>query len=210
MKKSIQKWVFFALLTLAGAASSCQTQQPDGSQYAPEPQLGVDKSHVDFTYKGGDAVITVKDATDLLVSSEKPWVNLVVSGDRVQLSVGENNSLESRYSVITIVEGHSSARVQVVQLGMNSEMVWDDVYTVPYEGGSLQLAYNTDATVKVDVTGSDWISVVVDDKAGVLRVTVASNPYNVARDGKLGWTAGDESRTVSIHQKPNPDGKDPE
>ena len=190
------------------APVSCE-KQPDGSRYAVAEELSVSNNTVQLTSDGGSATVTVDTKSEIIASSEKSWVKIQVEGNKLTVSADANTKLETRYSNVVVAADGSSARIQVVQTGMNSTYVWMDSYTVPAAGAEIVLHYKGDGAMKMNVTGGDWLTVQINQEEKSLTLKVDKNPYIIEREGSLEWSMGDDNRTVSILQLADPNGKDP-
>ena len=205
MKKFLNIILAFAAASLL---FSCTENEPDGSQYAEDPAIGIVSKDVVFAPGGGSGSIVVDATGKIYASSERAWLGVEVSGKTILLTASANESLESRYSTVTIVSGESSATVTAQQFGINSELVWDDSYSFAYNGGELALAYTETAYVHISVPeGKEWIS--VDAADNVLTITVAPNAYKTTREGSVKFSAGAKEREVGIVQAGNPSGLNP-
>lgn len=198
---------YIAFLTVVLALAACNKAQPDGSKYQPAPALETSTGTVQFNHRGGEASVSVRSTQPVSASSDRDWLQISVSGRDVVFKAGANESLESRYADIVISAGDASRHVEVIQFGSNTKYLWDEEYSFPYQGGSLELLYeDTPATLKLKITGSEWISAVPEN--GVLSITVAQNPGSEEREGLIEWKAGSDERTIVIKQALNPSGGD--
>ena len=198
----MKRYIAFLTIVLVVAAS-CAKQQPTGEKYLPAPALQVSSGSVNFAAEGGSSYVTVNSSAAIEAGADKKWVTVTVSDNNVIIAVTPNDSIESRYAVVTVISDSKSRNIQVVQFGVNTKLIWEDEYEFPYTGGSLSLKYETDATVKVSVD-SDWISVSAGD--GVLSINVAQNTTNEDREGIVSWKAGEDARAITIKQALNPNG----
>ena len=196
------------MMVLAAALlAACQTDQPDGSQYVEDDWLEVTASDVIFSHNGGTGHIFVEGTTDFLVTSEKPWLEIEsVSGNIITLKTGRNESLETRYAIVTIVSGKASATVQTQQFGITSDKIWPTEYDFPYQGGTLVLTHDRDGGFKFDID-VDWLS--AEFAEGQITITAEKNPWNEVRTGTIDWTVADESGSIAFTQAANPDGRNP-
>ena len=200
-------YIIIAIVSSLMLASCQKVVQPDGSQYAGDPALEVLSKSVVFTPQGGSGFIVVSTNEKVIASSERPWLSCSVAGNRISLTAERNESLESRYSTMTIVAGDASATVMVQQFGITSDLLWDASYDFPYGGGEVKLNFVESGTVKVAIDQPKWISAEVGDQE--LTITVAKNAYNSPREGKVTVTVADAVREVGIVQAPNPSGYNP-
>lgn len=198
----MKRYIAFLTIVLAVAAS-CAKQQPTGEKYLPAPALQTSSGTVNFEAQGGSTFVSVSTLDKVEAKANKDWVTVTVSGREVNISVSANESIETRYAVISITAGSQSRSVQVIQFGSNSKFFWEDEYEFPYAGGTISLDYKTDATVRISIDG-DWISAAASE--GKLDITVAQNPDKQAREGSVTFKAGSDERIVAIKQALNPGG----
>jgi hypothetical protein len=200
----MKRYIAFLTIVLALAAS-CAKQQPTGEKYLAAPALQTSTGTVSFEAAGGSSSVSVPPTitAKVVASADRDWVTVNVSGRDVNLSVSANESIETRYAVVTVKAGSQSRNVQIIQFGTNTKFIWEEEYAVSYEGETLSLEYKTDATVRLSID-VDWISAAAED--GVLNIVVAKNPLKEAREGSVVWKAGEDQRTIAIKQALNPGG----
>ena len=207
------KKIFSILLTLIAALGvfSCQTEKDaDGSQYLAGPALEIISKEVVFAPQGGSGSIVINTRETVSASADRSWAVVTVTGNRVTITVDRNESLESRYATIKLAAGGASAEVTAQQFGINSAYAWDDTYTFPYGGGTLDLPYGESGTVWVDVSETNWITAQVDEENHLIHFTVAKSIYNYERVGHVTVTVGDDyTRELTFIQQKNPAGLNP-
>ena len=207
------KRIFSILLTLIAALGvfSCQTEKDaDGSQYLAGPALEIISKEVVFAPQGGSGSIVINTRETVSASADRSWAVVTVAGNRVTITVDRNESLESRYATIKLAAGGASAEVTAQQFGINSAYAWDDTYTFPYGGGTLDLPYGESGTVWVDVSETNWITAQVDEENHLIHFTVAKSIYNYERVGHVTVTIGDDyTRELTFIQQKNPAGLNP-
>ena len=195
----------FVAAVAALCMASCHVDQPDGSQYAVAPELELNVGVVQFTSEGGDVTVTAKTNSAVTATSNRSWLTAQASGNSVKLTAqGRDESLETRYAVVTISDGTYAKNLQVFQFGVTSAEIWQSSYDFDYAGGTLVLKHRQTGTPRVKVTGGEWISATPGE--GSLTIEVTKNPYNASREGAVEWSCGTVSRTISIQQKANPSG----
>lgn len=212
MKKIIP--IFLACMASLAVLSCDVVPQPqtdpNGSQYQAGPTLEILSKDVVFQPQGGSGVIVVNTSAALSASSDRSWAEVSVSGNRVTLTVSRNESIESRYAMITIKAGDASTEITAQQFGLNSEYAWEESYSFPYAGGDLSLPYGEPGTVRVNVSETNWISAVVDEANNMITFTAEKSIYNYERKGYVSVTIGDAfDREVRFVQEPNPSGLNP-
>ncbi len=207
------KRIFSILLTLIAALGvfSCQTEKDaDGSQYLAGPALEIISKEVVFAPQGGSGSIVINTRETVSASADRSWAVVTVAGNRVTITVDRNESLESRYATIKLAAGGASAEVTAQQFGINSAYAWDDTYTFPYGGGTLDLPYGESGTVWVDVSETNWITAQVDEENHLIHFTVAKSIYNYERVAHVTVTIGDDyTRELTFIQQKNPAGLNP-
>ena len=196
------------------ALVSCRREELDpGTKYVAEPRLEVISKDVVFQHPGGVGSIIVDATGDVIASSENPWLSAKVTGNTIFLEAEENNSIESRYSIVTIASGNRSATVIAQQFGLKSDLLWEDAYEFPVAGGDLALRYEKSGYISVTVEDANWIiaELTEDNETDetFLDITVKPNLYNVEREGTVIFTAGDDVRVIKITQAANPSGINP-
>ena len=207
------KKIFYliTLLTASLAVFSCSKEKDaDGSRYLADPALKIISKDVVFTPTGGSGSIVVNTTETITATTDRPWLTLSVTGNRVVLTVGRNESLESRYAEVKIRTGSASADIMAQQFGTNSAHAWEDSYTFPYTGGDIDLPYGEDGTVWVDVSSAGWITARVDEANRLITFTAAKSLFNYEREATVTVNIGDDyAREVTFVQKPNPAGLNP-
>lgn len=206
--------IFLALIASFGVLSCDIIPQPqvdpDGSQYQAGPALEILSKSVVFTPQGGTGVIVVNTTAPLTAKSDRGWIEVSVSGNRATLTVSRNESIESRYSTISLKAGGASAEVTAQQFGINSAYAWDESYTFPFAGGELTLPYGEAGSVWVDVTELPWLSAEVDEENKTIAFTAARSIYNWERKGDVSVRFGEDIvKEIRFYQEANPAGINP-
>ena len=206
--------IFLALIASLGVLSCDVIPQPtsdaDGSQYQSGPALEILSKSVVFTPQGGTGTIVVNTTAPLTARSDRGWIDVSVSGNCVTLTVQRNESIESRYSSITLRAGGASAEVTAQQFGINSSYAWDESYTFPFAGGSLTLPYGETGTVWVDVSELPWLTAAVDEENKTIEFTAARSIYNWERKGDVSVKFGEDIvKSIRFIQESNPSGINP-
>ena len=202
MKKIFSIVCMAAFVLLAVSCLKEGSQLPE--KYQPATPLSYEgPGAVEFTSEGGSSHLVIDSSSPVEASSSAAWLAVEVSGRNVYLTAPANETLIARYSTLTLVSGGKSRDVQVKQYGVTSDYLWEAEYEFAYTGGELHLKnHPTAATVRVQVEGKDWISVVLGSES--LDVTVAKNPDGEAREGSITWSAGEDVRVLAIKQAANP------
>lgn len=206
------KKIFFivslALLFLAPSCRKASSGLPE--KYQPDPELVLDApAVVEIASAGGTETIKVLNSNLVNAKSSSKWLSLDWDGGKIYLSAAANNTVETRYATVKLSSRKGTATVEVRQLGVSSDYLWKDSYTIPYEGGSVALKnHKVDETIKIEVEGKNWINVDVTPES--LTFTVSKNPYKAERTGSIVWKAGNKSKKINVVQELNPKGKKPD
>jgi len=184
---------FVAVLALV----SCQQKEAEPVEWRTE--LQVVSSDLVFTPGGGSgtAVLNLSGAS---VTSNASWCQASVSGEKINVTVGEWGGLESRYAVLTVSRNGESLDVSVVQYGVNLGGV-DIPSELTFAGDGNTFTYECAANTQVEVsTSADWLTPTLSD--GQLNLAVAANPVKSVRFGTLTISVGDVVKEVSVMQYP--------
>ena len=83
---------------------------------APVPvTLNVNKSNMDFTYKGGSSSVSVSSNIDWTASSDAKWCTLSIFATGITVNVQANNNYSPRTATITVSSGGVSTPIKVSQ-----------------------------------------------------------------------------------------------
>ena len=195
-------FTFASIALIALVALSCRkATQETPVKYQPVPKLEFDgPGSLEFNPEGGQICLEIKTTHLVDVKASSDWVGAEVSGRFVYVSAPVNNSIYTRYSTVTIKAGDRSCSLQAKQRGTPSNYYWEPEYLFEHTGGSITLKFQkTDATVRLDVEGQDWITVSMKDDQ--ITIDVAMNPDDQGRQGTVNFKAGSDVRKVVIKQK---------
>lgn len=191
--KKIYSLIVFAIgsLTLASCGDDDFTEKVNTIQ--------VEKSETTIPAAGGSVDITLT-GEGLTVASAADWLTATINGNVLTASATANPTRESRASHIDVKAANGDTYlVSIVQTGgilvlESNELAATDLdasYNVAIEKsvGSV--------TVK---SLSDWVKASVNAKSDSIKVEVASNDYDVARQGKILVTSGVLEDTLFVNQ----------
>ena len=191
--KKIYSLIVFAIgsLTLASCGDDDFTEKVNTSQ--------VEKSETTIPAAGGSVDITLT-GEGLTVASAADWLTATINGNVLTASATANPTRESRASHIDVKAANGDTYlVSIVQTGGMLALESNELAAT-----DLDASYNVaieKAVGSVTVKSlSDWVKASVNAKSDSIKVEVASNDYDVARQGKILVTSGVLEDTLFVNQ----------
>lgn len=191
--KKIYSLIVFAIgsLTLASCGDDDFTEKVNTIQ--------VEKSETTIPATGGSVDITLT-GEGLTVASAADWLTATINGNVLTASATANPTRESRASHIDVKAANGDTYlVSIVQTGGMLALESNELAAT-----DLDASYNVaieksvgSVTVK---SLSDWVKASVNAKSDSIKVEVASNDYDVARQGKILVTNGVLEDTLFVNQ----------
>lgn len=191
--KKIYSLIVFAIgsLTLASCGDDDFTEKVNTIQ--------VEKSETTIPATGGSVDITLT-GEGLTVASAADWLTATINGNVLTASATANPTRESRASHIDVKAANGDTYlVSIVQTGGMLALESNELAAT-----DLDASYNVaieksvgSVTVK---SLSDWVKASVNAKSDSIKVEVASNDYDVARQGKILVTSGVLEDTLFVNQ----------
>lgn len=191
--KKIYSLIVFAIgsLTLASCGDDDFTEKVNTIQ--------VEKSETTIPAAGGSVDITLT-GEGLTVASAADWLTATINGNVLTASATANPTRESRASHIDVKAANGDTYlVSIVQTGGMLALESNELAAT-----DLDASYNVaieksvgSVTVK---SLSDWVKASVNAKSDSIKVEVASNDYDVARQGKILVTCGVLEDTLFVNQ----------
>ena len=191
--KKIYSLIVFAIgsLTLASCGDDDFTEKVNTIQ--------VEKSETTIPAAGGSVDITLT-GEGLTVASAADWLTATINGNVLTASATANPTRESRASHIDVKAANGDTYlVSIVQTGGMLALESNELAAT-----DLDASYNVaieksvgSVTVK---SLSDWVKASVNAKSDSIKVEVASNDYDVARQGKILVTSGALEDTLFVNQ----------
>lgn len=189
------------LATLAaGVFLSCDDKQNYYTLNVPETVDVVSGADIAFKAIGGEGDIEVAPVEgQLQATTSQSWCHLTVQGNKIHVSVDENESIESRYARVEMKAGEASGVTVVHQYGVivrafsPQDLSFKNAaqdYAIPYDANETTIRAESDAT--------DWLTVV--SEANVLRVLVSENTDKGYRKGTITWHIGEVTDTFTVEQ----------
>ncbi len=191
--KKIYSLIVFAIgsLTLASCGDDDFTEKVNTIQ--------VEKSETTIPAAGGSVNITLT-GEGLTVASAADWLTATINGNVLTASATANPTRESRASHIDVKAANGDTYlVSIVQTGGMLALESNELAAT-----DLDASYNVaiaKAVGSVTVKSlSDWVKASVNAKSDSIKVEVASNDYDVARQGKILVTSGVLEDTLFVNQ----------
>lgn len=191
--KKIYSLIVFAIgsLTLASCGDDDFTEKVNTIQ--------VEKSETTIPAAGGSVDITLT-GEGLTVASAADWLTATINGNVLTASATANPTRESRASHIDVKAANGDTYlVSIVQTGGMLALESNELAAT-----DLDASYNVAIAKSVgSVTVkslSDWVKASVNAKSDSIKVEVASNDYDVARQGKILVTSGVLEDTLYVNQ----------
>ena len=191
--KKIYSLIVFAIgsLTLASCGDDDFTEKVNTIQ--------VEKSETTIPAAGGSVDITLT-GEGLTVASAADWLTATINGNVLTASATANPTRESRASHIDVKAANGDTYlVSIVQTGGMLALESNELAAT-----DLDAFYNVaiaKAVGSVTVKSlSDWVKASVNAKSDSIKVEVASNDYDVARQGKILVTNGVLEDTLFVNQ----------
>ena len=191
--KKIYSLIVFAIgsLTLASCGDDDFTEKVNTIQ--------VEKSETTIPATGGSVDITLT-GEGLTVASAADWLTATINGNVLTASATANPTRESRASHIDVKAANGDTYlVSIVQTGGMLALESNELAAT-----DLDASYNVaiaKAVGSVTVKSlSDWVKASVNAKSDSIKVEVASNDYDVARQGKILVTSGVLEDTLFVNQ----------
>ena len=191
--KKIYSLIVFAIgsLTLASCGDDDFTEKVNTIQ--------VEKSETTIPATGGSVDITLT-GEGLTVASAADWLTATINGNVLTASATANPTRESRASHIDVKAANGDTYlVSIVQTGGMLALESNELAAT-----DLDASYNVaiaKAVGSVTVKSlSDWVKASVNAKSDSIKVEVASNDYEVARQGKILVTSGALEDTLFVNQ----------
>lgn len=159
----------------------------------------MEKSETTIPAAGGSVDITLT-GEGLTVASAADWLTATINGNVLTASATANPTRESRASHIDVKAANGDTYlVSIVQTGGMLALESNELAAT-----DLDASYNVaieksvgSVTVK---SLSDWVKASVNAKSDSIKVEVASNDYDVARQGKILVTSGVLEDTLFVNQ----------
>lgn len=191
--KKIYSLIVFAIgsLTLASCGDDDFTEKVNTIQ--------VEKSETTIPAAGGSVDITLT-GEGLTVASAADWLTATINGNVLTASATANPTRESRASHIDVKAANGDTYlVSIVQTGGMLALESNELAATDLDASYNVAIAKSVGSVMVKSL-SDWVKASVNAKSDSIKVEVASNDYDVARQGKILVTCGVLEDTLFVNQ----------
>ena len=191
--KKIYSLIVFAIgsLTLASCGDDDFTEKVNTIQ--------VEKSETTIPAAGGSVDITLT-GEGLTVASAADWLTATINGNVLTASATANPTRESRASHIDVKAANGDTYlVSIVQTGGMLALESNELAATDHDA-SYNVAIEKSVSSVTVKSLSDWVKASVNAKSDSIKVEVASNDYDVARQGKILVTSGVLEDTLFVNQ----------
>lgn len=183
----MKKILIFLVAALSVAFfSGCESVEGD---YETQRTIKIVSTDVVFERAGGSGTIVVEAEGSIVATSSRPWCTTSVSGNTINVNVGEYDGLDNRYADIIITCGDYSTRVTAHQYGCYFLLPEaEDSYRVEDINGQVAIPLSHNNYEPAGVADVDWLSTVYEN--GNVIIKAADNKTGQVRTGNI--TIGDK------------------
>ena len=133
------------------------------------------------------------------MTTDNEWITATVDGNRIDITVDQNNALTGRSGTITVKCGNATDNISIIQSGIIFK--YDDVSTIDIDSDAWSQSYKAEATLPVSVTSdSEWLKASLTD--GILTIAADRNTKLQARTGIVTISVGNLTNDITVNQGP--------
>ena len=196
MKKILS---IFSIAVMLIAFSSCENEEGHGYEIADNIQIV--SNNISFDAKAQSGTVEVIAPGAVTVKCDAPWVTTNVDGGIINVAVTQNNSLEGRNAVLTIMSGSEKKTITVAQRGYVFDIDFGGATDLKLGDAAFTKAYPCKSTLDLVITTSaSWLTAVYTD--GKLTISAEENTTGNPRKGYIIYSfgPGTEEQTVTVMQ----------
>ena len=196
MKKLLS---IFSIAVMLIAFSSCENEEGHGYEIADNIQIV--SNNISFDAKAQSGTVEVIAPGAVTVKCDAPWVTTSVDGGIINVAVTQNNSLEGRNAVLTIMSGSEKKTITVAQRGYVFDIDFGGSTDLKLGDAAFTKAYPCKSTLDLKIsTSASWITAVYAD--GKLTISAEENTTGNPRKGYIIYSfgPGTEEQTISVMQ----------
>ena len=194
--------LFSLILCSAWASCILLSCGEDKSLYTLNVPPTVDViSGADIAFKaiGGEGDIEVAPVDgQLTASTGVSWCHLSVQGNKIHVSVDENDSIESRYAKVEMKAGEASGVTIVHQFGVIVREFNPQDVTINNLAQDVTFFYDANDTKIHASSDADWFSIL--EESDTLRIRVKENANKEYREAVVAWNLGEVTGTFTLVQ----------
>lgn len=196
MKKILS---IFSIAVMLVAFSSCENEEGHGYEIADNIQIV--SNNISFDAKAQSGTVEVIAPGAVTVKCDAPWVTTNVDGGIINVAVTQNNSLEGRNAVLTIMSGSEKKTITVAQRGYVFDLDLGGATDLKLGDAAFTKAYPCKSTLNLEIsTSASWLTAVYAD--GKLTISAEENTTGNPRKGYIIYSfgPGTEEQTISVMQ----------
>ena len=196
MKKLLS---IFSIAVMLIAFSSCENEEGHGYEIADNIQIV--SNNISFDAKAQSGTVEVIAPGAVTVKCDAPWVTTSVDGGIINVAVTQNNSLEGRNAVLTIMSGSEKKTITVAQRGYVFDIDFGGSTDLKLGDAAFTKAYPCKSTLDLVITtAASWLTAVYAD--GKLTISAEENTTGNPRKGYIIYSfgPGTEEQTISVMQ----------
>lgn len=196
MKKLLS---IFSIAVMLIAFSSCENEEGHGYEIADNIQIV--SNNISFDAKAQSGTVEVIAPGAVTVKCDAPWVTTSVDGSIINVTVTQNNSLEGRNAVLTIMSGSEKKTITVAQRGYVFDLDFGGATDLKLNDKAFSKAYPCKSTLDLEIsTSASWLTAVYAD--GKLTISAEENTTGNPRKGYIIYSfgPGTEEQTISVMQ----------
>lgn len=195
--------------------SACSSDPVTPEVTVPENMVNYFAEAMDFPSSGGSKILNFKTNVKWTIKvsdtqGSSPWCTVSqTEGDggtfSLAVTVKENTSFEDRNVVLVLTAGNIVKNVIVNQKQKNAITLTTDRFEVGVEGGNIdvEVKSNVDYSFEIAKDCQDWIKQAPQSRAMAtnhLTFNIAESKEYDKREGKIVFTSGDITETVTVYQ----------
>ena len=196
MKKLLS---IFSIAVMLIAFSSCENEEGHGYEIADNIQIV--SNNISFDAKAQSGTVEVIAPGAVTVKCDAPWVTTSVDGGIINVTVTQNNSLEGRNAVLTIMSGSEKKTITVAQRGYVFDLDFGGATDLKLNDKAFSKADPCKSTLDLEIsTSASWLTAVYAD--GKLTISAEENTTGNPRKGYIIYSfgPGTEEQTISVMQ----------
>lgn len=207
MKKILSLHFWFPLLA-AMLFTACSDEN-DSTPADPSIRLDVLSLPV-FESSGSSFTMTFTSVTDWTASTDQEWCSVSPASGKggncsITVTVADNETPDERNATLILRSGNVEERLMVVQKQQDALTVTSQRIEVDAEGGDVTVEVKANITFEysIDPSAAEWLTAAASPRSLTttqLHFHVAANDEVGKREGKITFSNGELSETVTIYQ----------
>lgn len=193
--KKIYKSVLFAIIAAAGFTACSDYEAPD---ITTESAITITGHETSFPASASTGSITFEAKGLVTVTANNEWITATVDGNRIDITVDQNNALTGRSGTITVKCGNATDNISIIQSGIIFK--YDKIEPISINSDAWTQSYNADATVPIEVSDdADWINTSIADNK--ITIAIEANMTLIPRSATITVKCGDLEYSIPVEQE---------